>query len=181
MTKHEEAEMVEVDYMIGASKAELRELFAAEVSDEELLAGHDDPWLARGLEPPRRTAKALRAEALAQLFEHQSHPPAEHVLTLKEAAPLLDTSERSLRHDVDQGRYDESLTETRGGLRALKFQETSRIWRLPRARRPDPRVLALMVKKSVRPGEQYEFSEAGSERRQTYTRRRDGEEWPPYW
>lgn len=173
--------MIEITYDVETPEAELRKLVAAEVSDAALVESHDEPWLARGLEPPKRTVKQLRADALASLLEHASQPPTERVLTLKAAAEHVGLTPRQLRHDVDEGRFADSLTATRDGERALRFQETVRTWHLLRSRGPDPRVVALMVEKSVRPGERYEFSKAGSERRQTYTRRRDGEEWPAYW
>jgi hypothetical protein len=173
--------MVEIDYAIGTDEAELRRLFAAEVVVEELVDAHDAPWLSRGLEPPRRTAKGLRAKALASLLEHAKQPAVERVLTLKEAAPVLGLSERSLRHAVDQGDYHEGLTETSGGLRALRFRETARIWALPRFRGPDPRVLAAMIEKGVGPGERHEWKLLGSNESQTYVRRRDCAKWRATW
>jgi hypothetical protein len=172
--------MIEIEYEIGVSEVELRELFAAEVDDEELVEAYAEPWLNRGLEP-RRALRQLRADALASLLEHAKQPPAEHVLTLKNAAPVLETTERSLRHAVDQGDYAAELTETRDGLRALRFQEASRTWRSPRARRPDPRVLALMAEARVQPGEPFEWRTLGGDRVQTYRRRSDGECWKEKW
>jgi hypothetical protein len=173
--------MIEIEYEIGTSPAELRAMFAAEVGDEELVEAHAEPWLFRGLEPPRRTLRQLRAGALASLLEHAKQPPAEHVLTLKNAAPVLEMTERSLRHAVDQGDYAAELTETRDGLRALRFQETSRTWRPPRARKPDPRVLALMAEARVQPGESFEWQMLGEEETRSYRRRADGENWRTSW
>jgi hypothetical protein len=168
--------MIEIEYEVGASKAELRELFVAEVDDEALVQAHDGPWLGRGLQPPRRSVKRLRADALASFLDHASREAAECVLTVREAAPWLGLSPRQLRHDVDQGRYDEQLTTTRDGLRALRFEETVRTWRLPPARRPDPRVFVWVGQSGrlgrVAPGETFADG---------YTRRSDGLNWKETW
>jgi hypothetical protein len=168
--------MTEITYKVGAPEDELRALFAATVDDDQLVHAHDVPWLDRGLEPPPRTVEELRAEALAAFLKDARRPPGEEILTLREAAPLLGTTERSLRHDVDQGRYDGQLTETRAGLRALRFEEHWRTWRLSRARMPDPRALQLMVEKRVGPGESYPWRMAGGQL-QVYRRRLDGANW----
>jgi hypothetical protein len=168
--------VIEITYDVGTPEAELRVMFDLEVDDEDIVTAHGEPWLARGLEPPRRSVKQLRADALASFFDHASQPAAQRVLSLREAAPHLDLSERQLRHDVDQGRYDAGLTETRQGLRALRFAETVRTWRLPRARMPDPRVLAWLEQtgrlRRIEPGEEFAPD---------YTRRADGEAWKAKW
>jgi hypothetical protein len=168
--------LIEIEYEVGASEAELRKLFAAAVDDERLVEAHGIPWLSRGLEPPRRTVRQLRAAALRAFLEDAKRPAGEEVLTLREAAPFLGVTERQLRHDVDQGRYDEHLTETQAGLRALRFEERWRTWRLPRPPIPDPRALEAMVPRRVGPGESYPWQLAGGEL-QVYRRRRDGERW----
>lgn len=172
----EQRPLIEVEYTIGASKAELLKQFDAAASDEELVAAHDEPWLSRGLEPPRRTARKLRAEALADFLAHAKQAPGEHVLTLKEAAPWLGLSERQLRHLVDEGRSPAEVTKTRDGVRALRFEETWRTWRVPRFSRPDERVFAWLGQsgrlQSIEPGE--EFSPG-------YRRRRDGLNWKESW
>jgi hypothetical protein len=173
--------MIEIAYEVGASEAGLRELFAAEVDDEALVEAHGEPWLDRGLEAPRRTVKQLRAEAWRSFRTDAAAPATERVLSLREAAPWLDLSARQLRHDVDEGRYDEALTLTRDGLRALRFADTVRTWRLPRARPPDPRVLVAMTQARVQPGEEYVWQIAGETKTRTYVRRSDGECWRERW
>lgn len=173
--------MIEIEYEVGASEAELRDRFAAEVDDEALVEGHAEPWLVRGLEPPQRSVKQVRADALASFLDDAFRLAAERLLSLREAAPVLDLTERQLRHDVDQGRYDEQLTLTRDGLRALRFEERVRTWRLPRARQPDPRIVVAMKQQRVQPGESYAWGILGQERRHTYTRRADGENWRTSW
>lgn len=168
--------MIEIEYAIDTPEAELLERFAAEVDDAALVEAQDAPWLDRGLKSPRRSVKQLRADALASFLDHASQPAPQRVLSLREAAPHLDLSERQLRHDVDQGRYDEQLALTRDGLRALRFEETERTWRLPPARRPDPRIFARLGQdgrlRRIEPGE--EFAPG-------YRRRADGLNWKEAW
>ena len=126
-----------------ASVLELEQAFAA-IRGELLVDAYEHEWTSRGLEPPPLTVSELRARVLMAHQLQASRMPRERLLSLTDAAPHLGMSERQLRHRVDQGEYDDDLTMTRDGKRALRFRPQPTNWALvPGHLRPDPREALL--------------------------------------
>jgi hypothetical protein len=157
------------------------EAFAA-IPDDLLVEAFDHEWTSRGLEPPATTVKQLRARILELNREKAKRLPHEIVLTVTEAAPMLAMSERTLRHEVDQGRWDKHLAKMPDGRRGLRFMPRPVSWKLvPRSLGPDPRVIVNMVVARAQPGQLFDFRVAGEEAVHTYTRLASGENWKTNW
>jgi hypothetical protein len=155
--------------------------FAA-IPDALVVDAFDHGWTSRGLQPPATTVKQLRARIRTLNRATAKRLPREIVLTVTEAAPMLGMTERSLRHEVDQGRWDEHLTTMPGGRRGLRFMPRPVSWRLvPRSLGPDPRVIVNMVDAGAKPGQPCDWSIKRDETVHTYTRLASGENWREAW
>jgi hypothetical protein len=144
----------------------------AEVPDELLVEAYEWEWTSRGLEPPATTVEQLRARILELNRAKAKRLPREIVLTVTEAAPMLRMTERTLRHEVDQGRWDEHLAKLPDGRRGLRFMPRPVSWKLVPGHRPDPRIVGQMARDRIQPGETYHPG---------YTRLASGEAWKAKW
>jgi hypothetical protein len=129
-----------------------------------------EPWLLRGLEPPRRTVTALRAELERRARKALREAPRTELRPVSEAAFELGVPERTLRAQITSGAR-EAQRNGRGKLAfELPVRRPIRV-RLV-AEPPDPRVAYLMAADSCQPGERHRLG---------YRRRRDGENWREAW
>jgi len=136
-----------------------------------LVAAWCEPWLSRGVEPPRRTVTELRGELEQRVREALRDAPRTALRPISEAAFELGIPERTLRAQIMRG----ALRTERNGRGQLVFElpvrRSIRV-KLVASAPPDPRVLLLMSQERCEPGEEHRLG---------YRRRRDGENWREVW
>ena len=137
-----------------------------QVPAEALLGAWREPWLAWGLEPPRRAETTLRRELGKQVRRALKAAPRSQLRPLSEAAVELGLPERTLRSQIARGAREAQRLP--GGALAYELPVLTLVRvRLP-ALQPDPRILALMAAEGCRPGERHRLG---------YRRLRSGEGW----
>jgi hypothetical protein len=156
-------------YQFVAHPEDLRQAIDA-IPADVLREAYQSLWLGRGLEPPPRTIRELRRRLLV-VHERAARLMAdERVLPIEEAARHLSTTGRRLHYAIQLGEYADAKRELRGGGIGLAFKPPTKRWSLA-VERPDLRILMLMVRDRVQPGQTYSG----------YTRRSDGLNWKEAW